>query len=114
MTLKKVAQSITDLRGPIIFRPQRGGLEEAMTEAQEFSNIRAMKEFIVKDWNEGWKGEGDLFTAEDIVIDEENAVNDNRIGWEDTMLVCIKRLGKDVYSIPQCIGMCATIYPHKK
>ncbi len=114
MGLEKVVQSLSDLRGPVIFRPQRGVLGEAMNEAQEFPNVRAMKKFIVKDWNEGWKGEGDLFTVDEIVIDDTYTVNDKRIGWEDTMQVCIKRLGKDVYRIPQCIGMCATIYPHEK
>jgi hypothetical protein len=55
-----------------------------------------------------------LFTADDIVIDEELVVNDKRCGWRDTMYVCVKRMGnKDymkMYGAPQCIGMCATDY----
>lgn len=114
--LKEMIQFMEDLRGPIIFRPHRGGLAEAMAEAKEFKNIRAMKKFIVKDWNEGWidMGEEKLFDVSDVVVDKASAVNDERIKWQDSMHVCIKRLGKDIYKTPQCIGMCATVYPQKK
>ena len=95
----------------IIFRPHRRSLYAAMAEAKEFSDVDEMKEYIVKTWHEGWAGEGDLFTADEIVINEDSVVNDDRIGWEDTKYVCVKRIGKDVYKVPQCIGMCATIYP---
>lgn len=99
----------------IIFRPHRGSLAEAMAEAKEFNNVEEMKEYIVNQWNEGWKGEKKLFTAEDIVINEDSEVNDERIGWEDSKYVCIKKLGEEDYmkkhGCAQCIGMCATKYP---
>lgn len=98
----------------IIFRPHRLLLEDAMKEAKEFENVDEMKEHIVKLWHEGWGGQNELFTVDDIVIKEETAVNDERIGWEDSMYVCIKRLGNEDYikkhGTPQCIGMCATKY----
>ena len=100
----------------IIFRPHRMGIDigEAMAEAKEFNTVEEMKEHIVKRWHEGWGGPEELFTADDIVINEESAVNDDRIGWEDSMYVCVKRMGDEDYmkkhGIPQCIGMCATKY----
>lgn len=91
----------------IIYRPHRGSLEDAMREVKEFESIDQMKEFIVKDW-------ADAFSADDIVIDEKNPTPDERIGWEDTMYVCVKRM-QDIdyiekYGTAQCIGMCATRY----
>lgn len=96
----------------IIFRPHRLGMDigEAMTKAKEFDSVEKMKEHIVKLWHEGWGGSKELFTADDIVIDEKSAVNDERIGWEDSMYVCVKRIGDEKYKVPQCIGMCATKY----
>jgi len=98
----------------IIFRPHRGGLAESMAEAKEFDTVEEMKEHIVRLWHKGWGGLEELFTADDIVINEDSAVNDNRIGWEDSMYVCVKRMGHEDYmkkhGVPQCIGMCATKY----
>lgn len=98
----------------IIFRPHRRMLDEAMAKDKEFDTVKEMKEYIVKLWNEGCGGSEELFTVDDIVINEESAVNDDRIGWEDSMYVCVKRMGETDYmkkhGIPQCIGMCATKY----
>ena len=98
----------------IIFRPHRGSLSEALEEAKEFNNVDEMKEYIVKQWNDGWTGRGKLFTIDDIVIDEKSVVCDERCGWRDTMYVCVKRMGNEdymkKYGAPQCIGMCATDY----
>ena len=98
----------------IIFRPHRRLLDEAMAEAKEFNTVEEMKEYIVKLWHEGYSGPKELFNAEDIVIDEKSARKDDRIGWEDSMYVCVKRMGDEDYikkhGIPQCIGMCATKY----
>ncbi len=98
----------------IIFRPHRRSLDEALEEAKEFNNVEEMKEYIVKQWHDGWAGQCELFTADDIVIDEESAVYDKRCGWRDTMYVCVKRMGNEdymkMYGAPQCIGMCATDY----
>lgn len=100
-----------------IFRPHRRTVDEAMAEAKEFETVEAMKEHIVKLWHEGWDGPKELFTVDDIVINENSAVNDERIGWEDSMYVCIKRLGDEdyikMYGTAQCIGMCATKYGKK-
>lgn len=100
----------------VIFRPHRAGMDilEAMKMAQEFSDEEAMKAHIVESWHEGWGGSEKLFTAEDIVIQEEPVMKDDRVGWEDTRYVCVKRMGEEDYiqkhGVPQCIGMCATKY----
>ena len=98
----------------IIFRPHRRLLDEAMAEAKEFNTVEEMKQHIVELWHTGWGGPKELFTVDDIVIDEKSAVNDTRIAWEDSMYVCVKRMGNDdyikKYGVPQCIGMCATKY----
>ena len=99
----------------IIFRPHRMGMDigEAMAKAKEFNTVDEMKEHIVKLW-QGTSGSPTLFTVDDIVINEESAINDTRIGWEDSMYVCVKRMGNEdyikKYGTPQCIGMCATKY----
>ncbi len=99
----------------IIFRPHRMGMDigEAMADAKEFDSVEEMKKYIVK-IHEGLSGSKELFTTDDIVIDENSAVNDDRIGWEDSMYVCVKRMGDEdymkKYGTPQCIGMCATKY----
>ena len=58
----------------IIFRPHRGSLYAAMAEAKEFSDVDEMKEYIVKTWHEGWFGESDLFTADDIPPPERSFI----------------------------------------
>ena len=30
--------------------------------------------------------------------------NDDRIGWKNVRHVCVKRLGKEIYEVPQGIG----------
>lgn len=96
----------------IIFRPHRRMLNEAMVEAKEFETELAMKQYIVEKDKEVWGRE--LFSIDDIVIDDSSEVNDDRNGWEDTKYVCVKRMGDEdyiaKYGVPQCIGMCATKY----
>lgn len=95
----------------VIYRPHKGYLDESMKEAREFDTFEEMINFIVEDWNKIWGVK--WFTAEDVVIDE-HIINDERIGWEDTRYVCVKRMGDEdymkLYGGPQSIGMCATIY----
>ena len=89
---------------PIIFRPHRSTLNEAMIEAKVFNTKEEMFNYIVS----RWKGSFDI---NDLVIDDkENA--DNRTGWLDTHYVCTKRFGNKINDEPQCIGMCATKFPH--
>lgn len=100
----------------VIYRPHRGGLEEALAEAKEFESIEEMKQYIYEHFkfvyaDLGYKMEP--FSIEDIVIAEETA-DDKRCGWHDTRHVCIKRLLNEdfmeKYGSPQCIGHCATDY----
>ena len=77
-------------------------------------DVEKMKEYIVELWNRKWHGSQKLFTTDDNVINKESAVNDDRIEWEDSMYVCVKRMGSEdyikEYGVPQCIGICATKY----
>lgn len=97
----------------VIYRPQRGRLDEAMKEAKEFKTEQEMKEYIINEWNTYWNNNS--FDIDDIVICDP-PTNDDRNGWRDTRYVCVKRMGKEdyiaKYGIPQCIGMCATDYKH--
>lgn len=101
----------------IIYRPHRGLLTEAMAEAKEFQTEEEMKQYIYEYHKAYFHDLGcpdAPFEIEDIVIDKENLHEDNRIGWHDTMYVCVKRYGNEdyikQYGTPQCIGMCATDY----
>jgi len=100
----------------VIYRPHRELLEDAMKEVKEFNTFDDMKEHVVKTC--GMLNGASLFTVDDVVINEEYVNKDDRIGWQDSMYVCIKRLGNDdymkIYGKPQCIGMCATVYMKNK
>lgn len=86
----------------ILYRPHRGGFQEAMALAIEFESIDSMKEYIVKEHTD--EDIGPAFSVEDIVIGEEEKY-DSRNGW-NTRYVCTKRYYREYFSIPQCIGMC--------
>lgn len=86
----------------IKYRPHRGGLDEAMSEAREFNTIDEMKQCICDQWN-SWADGKEILTAEDIVIGEILG-DDNRIGWKNVRHVCVKRMGAEIYPTPQCIG----------
>ncbi len=90
----------------IIFRPHRGSLAESMDEAKEFCNENEMKEYIITQLITSF-GLKDKLTVEDIEIDKNSAVKDIRIGWEDSMNVCV--ISGMPFCTP-CIGMCATKY----
>ena len=96
----------------VIYRPHRELLDEAMAEAKVFDSFEDMKAYIAEQEAEAY-GTYKHFDESDIVIKDET-VNDTRIGWEDTRYVCVKRFVKEVYEYPQCIGMCATIFPGNK
>lgn len=105
----------------IIYRPHRGSLADALVEAKEFRTEEEMKSYIYEDWKKshmelGFKSAP--FETEDIVIDKENPHEDERIGWRDTMYVCVNRFCNEdyieKYGCPQCIGMCATDYERKE
>lgn len=104
----------------IIYRPHLGGLAESMAEAKEFETEAEMKQCIYEYHWGYFKSLGYSyapFEIDDIVINEEIAIDDDRTGWHDTMYVCVKRYGKENYvknyGTPQCIGMCARDYERK-
>lgn len=91
----------------IKYRPHRGSLADAMSEAREFESIEEMKAHVWSSWNE--TDEIVWFDPEDIVIGEILG-DDERIGWENVRHVCVKRMGNEdymkLYGCPQCIGWC--------
>ena len=94
----------------IIYRPHCGGFAQAMKNAKVFDTADEMKEYIAAEHEiDGVR----LFETEDVVIndDPEWTYNDPRNGWQDTKYVCVKRIGSQIYSTPQCIGFCATVFP---
>lgn len=97
----------------IIYRPHRGGLAEAMSEAKEFETIEDMKKYILEYWMQHAPHGDKPFELSDIVIGDETS-DDNRIGWRNVRLVCVKRFGGEdymkEYGCPQCIGMCSEDY----
>lgn len=101
----------------VIFRHHKGGLAESMATTVEFNNFDELKVYIVEYYKKYYKELGyetEPINLEDVIIEEDEKHDDERIGWHDTMHVCIKRLGdKDYmeeYNSPQCVGMCATDY----
>lgn len=101
----------------VIFRHHKGSLAESMATAVEFNNYDELKAYIVEHYKKFYKELGyetEPISLEDVVIEEDEKYDDKRIGWHDTMYVCIKRLGNEdymkEYNSPQCIGMCATDY----
>lgn len=89
----------------IIYRPHKGSFKDAMAEARIFRDEDEMKRWIVS--NSAQAFGVSKFDVSDIVIQDES-IDDSRNGWHDTKHVCVCRYGSEVYSIPQCIGMCAT------
>ncbi len=91
----------------IKYRPHRGALADAMSEAREFETVEQMKEFVAASFcMDGCKP---AFGVEDIVIGEMLG-DDKRIGWKNVRHVCVKRYMNDdfmeIYGSPQCIGWC--------
>lgn len=60
------------------YRDHRGGLNDAMATAQEFTNISQLKAHL-----------SNIFNEKIVEIKFEYACYDDRIGW-DTYYVCIK------------------------
>ena len=82
----------------IIYRPHRGSLSDALSEAKEFSTWQELKEYVALTWNTmGYE----QVQASDVTI-KDDPIEDERIGWEDTRMVLCK-------GYP--VGFCATQYP---
>lgn len=90
----------------IIYRPQKGSLQESLAEKKEFNDENEMKRYLEKEWN-------GFIKFEDIVV-YGDPVGDKRIGWKDVRYVCTNKFGEEdnlkKYGFPQCIGYCATDY----
>lgn len=82
----------------IIYRPHRGSLSDALSEAREFSTWQELKEHVASTWNSmGYWQNG----TSDVTI-KDDPLEDTRIGWKDTRMVLLR-------GYP--VGFCATQYP---
>lgn len=86
----------------ILYRPHCGGLAEAMAEVKEFSTLKEMFEYIVKEAEE--LHDRAPFGIDDLSI--RYCGYDRRIDW-DTCLVCTDKMFKQNYQTSQAIGFCA-------
>ena len=86
----------------IKYRPQKSTLEESLNRAREFDTLDEMYDYIVSEWSE----QSELFSKEDLCV-SDSSEKDSRTDWRETRYVCLKRMGNQVYTTPQCIGMCS-------
>lgn len=93
----------------IKYRPQRGGLVEAMAEAKQFETIEEMIDYIYNDHAETW-GQP-MFDREDLSIEDPPHGDDNRIGWKNVRYILTNRYGNEDYielfGHPCMIGYCS-------
>lgn len=80
----------------IIYRPQRLLLDEAMAEKKEFSSIKEMLEYLVKEHKNAF-GINDIFIS--------YYCYDERISWE-TFIVTVAKYADEIFEHPQAIGFC--------
>ena len=98
----------------VIFRPHRGGLDQAMKEKRVFDSFEELQIYAAGKFPEWFR----VRPCE--IIPGGNPVNDERIGWEDSDYLCIDSYEKvedkagyekyfgGKYDTPLCIGMFAT------
>lgn len=98
----------------VIYRPHRGGLDEAMKEKKVFDSFEEMQRYVSKQFPKWFK----VRPCE--IVAGRHPINDERIGWKDSDYICIdsyenindkdgyKRYFGGGYNNPQCIGMFAT------
>ena len=98
----------------VIYRPHRGGLDEAMKEKRIFASFEELQKYVSGQFPEWFR----VRPCE--IIPGGNPENDERIGWEDSDYLCIDsyenimdKAGYEKYfcgryDSPQCIGTFAT------
>ena len=89
----------------IKYRPHKGTLDEAMAESKTFNTVDEMYDYIVSNWNN--KGFGQLLIVKEDLCVTESMGSDKRVGWNDFRYVCTKKIGKEVFDVPRCIGLCS-------
>lgn len=87
----------------VLYRPQRGGLDESMEELKEFDTVEHLLNWLCEDSDIGWGKE--MFAVEDINF--SYYCYDERIDWQ-TYIVTINKWGEEdyleKYHSPQAIG----------
>lgn len=81
------------------YRPHRGMLDDAMSEAKTFDSLAEMYEYIANN-------SSGLFSIEDLSVTSDLG-KDPRIDWKETRYVCARKFGSEIFDSPQCIGMCS-------
>lgn len=90
----------------LIYRDHRGTLEESMKTARVFKTEEEIKQYICSEYYNIFGCE--LISLDDIVFGDVIG-SDQRIKWRDVRYVLTKRIGKEVFANPQCIGLCGEI-----
>ena len=85
----------------IKYRPQRGGLAEAMAEMKTFETVEEMKKYVSETSDDWYK-----IRIEDISLGQPHG-DDWRIGWRNVRYVLAGKLGEEVYDPPLAIGYCS-------
>ena len=84
----------------ILYRPQRGSLDESLEEVKTFNNLKEMLEYCVEEHEKA-------FDILDIYI--SYYCYDDRINWETYIVTTAKYGDEDCikeYGCPQAIGFC--------
>ena len=79
------------LNTPVMFRPHRGGLDDAMKEAREYSSIVAMLKDICNEHN--YRVPWFTITPEELYIEKQKS-GDERVGWHNLFYITYERPSK--------------------
>ena len=83
----------------IVYRPQRGGLKEAMAEAAAFENERELLAYVKRAWE-------DEYPEAKFVV-KVRTICEEHIGWSHTRYVYMTDNGIDApFRHPKVVGMC--------
>lgn len=83
----------------IVYRPQRGGLKEAMAEVAAFDSEQELLAYVKASW-------ADKFPEAKFVV-KIRKLSEENIGWLHTRYVCMTDNGIDApFRHPKVVGMC--------
>ena len=69
----------------IIHRPHRGGLNESMKEARQFTSLGECINTLIREHNNSYSFQ---VSESDIYLIPYGLNGDDRIGWKDTFMIC--------------------------
>jgi hypothetical protein len=74
---------------PVLYRPHRGMLEESMREVVEVNDFRQLVRHMRREVAR-WYPPDELPTEENTTVERYYPIRDDRIGWDETWIVCVK------------------------